>query len=281
MWLDEFFSWRLMTMPISEMIERSGESETTHPPLSYLLLRAWAVLFGDSEFALRSLAGICGTWTILGVFLMVRTLTSPPWSGKTPCEAGSSSGAALLAAALVALSVLQIHASQQVRMYSIGTFFFVWGSWALLAALSSQERRGWYWGLYLILTVAFCYTHHLALFLVIAQGLFIGDFLLFRIGPGRARTIQMRFALLFAVILVATWMPWLPRLLNQSGIHGQNRNEAVQWQALAREIYIALVGTFESQLFSTISENWVAVVFVAGTLAGVACRAALAAGICF
>src|SRR4051812_35613993 len=65
LWFDEAFSWRLTRFSWLEMIDRAKQD--VHPPLYYILLKAWIAVFGDSVFAMRLLS-VCwfgaGLWFV-------------------------------------------------------------------------------------------------------------------------------------------------------------------------------------------------------------------------
>jgi predicted membrane-bound mannosyltransferase len=67
LWFDEAFCWRLIQFPFFEMIEPVGRDN--HPPLYFILLKAWATLFGDSAWTLRFLSVLFGLATIAGTYL--------------------------------------------------------------------------------------------------------------------------------------------------------------------------------------------------------------------
>src|SRR5262249_55989163 len=83
--------------------------------------------------------------------------------------------------ALVAVSVAQVHAARQVRMYSLGTALLAWDSWLLLGALRARPYGRTSWVLFGLLALMFCYTHALGLFVLAGQGLFASCYLPF--GP--------------------------------------------------------------------------------------------------
>ncbi len=85
----------------------TGLDRITHPPGSYLLLRAWMDLFGQSEAALRSLSAACSTAAVVATLWAVR-----PWAGAEP---------ALWAAGLMAVAGPQVHAAQDARPYALLT----------------------------------------------------------------------------------------------------------------------------------------------------------------
>src|SRR5580765_1785754 len=73
-WLDEGFSWQLSQFTFKEIIARTGEPHTVHPPAYFMLLRLWTGVWGQSAVAARSLAAVAGMFTILGVFFLAREL---------------------------------------------------------------------------------------------------------------------------------------------------------------------------------------------------------------
>jgi uncharacterized membrane protein len=68
-WFDEAWSWRMSRFPVAELIERTAAD--VHPPLYYLLLKAWTALFGDSPLAMRSMSALFGVLTILAAYDLV------------------------------------------------------------------------------------------------------------------------------------------------------------------------------------------------------------------
>ena len=119
------FSW-------SEMLEGVASTDEGHPPLYYLLLRSWVWFCGVSEIGLRSLSvffGMAALFFMAGVGYELPALSIDPRS-RTP--AASCWRTSFVTTLLVAFSLLQIHASRQARMYSLGAAFFAFGTWMLL-----------------------------------------------------------------------------------------------------------------------------------------------------
>ena len=102
-------------------------SLSTHPPVYFLALRSWRVLFGEGEAAARSLSVLCSLLALLALVAAVRA-----WHGTE---------AALWAAALMAFSAAQIRYAQEARSYAL---LLALGM-ASLAALAAIERKGASW----------------------------------------------------------------------------------------------------------------------------------------
>ena len=98
--------------PLAELIERTAAD--VHPPLYYLLLKAWTLVFGDSPAAMRSLSALFSVLTILAVYQTVRQANPQATVYARP----RLTGAALFIAALVAFSVFQIRYGWEARMYA-------------------------------------------------------------------------------------------------------------------------------------------------------------------
>src|SRR3990167_970423 len=93
LWFDEAFSWRLIQFPLPEMLTRAAAD--VHPPLYYLLLKAWAFVFASSLLSLRSFSVVFAAASIATAYLFTSYATR-------------SRGTGLLAACLLALSGFQI-----------------------------------------------------------------------------------------------------------------------------------------------------------------------------
>ena len=94
-----------------------------HPPLFFVLLRAWQAVFGTSDAALRLLPATVGCASLVGLHVVARRLL-PPWP-------------AIAATALFAVAPFQVWYAQELRMYALlelGTVL------ALLGAVADGRR---------------------------------------------------------------------------------------------------------------------------------------------
>jgi mannosyltransferase len=196
-WFDEAFSWRLIQFPLGEMIQRVAADN--HPPLYFILLKAWAAVFGESAWVLRGLSVLLGGATIVGLYLFV-------------IEAfDRNRGLALFTAVLVALGVFQIRWAWEVRMYTLGTALAAFSSWAMFRMLHRPTLgRAAAYGL---LALAFVYTHYYALFTMLAQAIFCLGWVV-RAEPLVRRALLLCGFVATAVVIVG-FAPWLPALLRQ------------------------------------------------------------------
>lgn len=100
-----------------------------HPPLYYLLLRNWTLLFGTSDAAARSLGALIGALAVLPVYGIGNLL------GKRRL--------AVLAALLVALNPFLVWYSQEVRMFMPATTWILVGLYGVigLSAAGQVQQR--------------------------------------------------------------------------------------------------------------------------------------------
>jgi hypothetical protein len=315
LWLDESLSWRLSTFPVPELIARTGSKGTVHPPCYFVVLRGWSWLIGDSEVSLRSLAALCGVATIAAMYWTIRAggrldndcddvvpFASPEhlrYRGAPTVIARNEFGA-LLAAALVALNAQHIHASKQVRMYSMAALLLLLGTYMLFVALAARHHRWLPWAAFATVALAACYTHYFAAVSVGAQMLFAVGYLVVRFArtsvaisplapdPATANEIrpnaigsatsvvadgqnalraQLRCAAVVAIVLIVCYLPWLSSVARHSTTFRTTFPNATTAQTVFINIYEAVLGTPADVTSASTTE---------GVIAGVALLAVLA-----
>ncbi|MEX0650013.1 MAG: glycosyltransferase family 39 protein [Candidatus Andersenbacteria bacterium] len=208
LWFDEAFSWRLIQFPTSEMIAR--DAADVHPPLYYLLLKGWGLVFGTSLLALRSFSVLLSLMAILMGYIF----TASAWRSRA---------VGLIAAALMAVAGWQIQYAWEARMYTLGIFLSLLTSWLLLHLVrTSQERRPISWllaALYTISAAAFAYTHYFAFFTLAAHALFVAVVLIQRTRWRLGEMLQSHLlwvAASAAILTVVLYIPWIPVFLAQN-----------------------------------------------------------------
>ncbi|HEX8682577.1 MAG TPA: glycosyltransferase family 39 protein, partial [Ardenticatenaceae bacterium] len=127
-WGDEIISATAVREPVLSIIQYTA-SDWGPPPVSYLLLRGWGQLVGESEFALRSLSVFFGVLSLPLLYQAGRYLLH--------CSVG------LLASFVLALSTLHIAYSQELRPYSLLLFWVVVVALAFLRALRRGKYQLW------------------------------------------------------------------------------------------------------------------------------------------
>ena len=127
LWLDEATSVIVARdMSFGQILTQFSPGDF-HPPLYYLLLKAWVDMFGSSEVAVRSLSILAGVATVFVVYFIGKNVANRK--------------VGLLGAALLATSGLHIYYSQEVRMYSLAAFFIALSVY-FFARISKKARLG-------------------------------------------------------------------------------------------------------------------------------------------
>ncbi len=216
LWYDETVSAFLAARAPAALIAHTARD--IHPPFYYLLLHFWTRLVGDSEFALAFASVIWGMLLIVLTYQIARRLIDTPTG--------------LLAAALVAISPYNIWYSQEVRMYTMGSFLGLltldglirlWGdpraSLSWLTGQGAQGRQGAAtpWLIWVLAAVAGLYTLYYFAFLLVAENAFaIGYWWWRRRQEGRVvdRLLWRWLGVQVATILL--YLPWLPVAYRQA-----------------------------------------------------------------
>lgn len=140
---------RVIPGSFTEMLGQVRDSES-NPPLYYVLAWGWAKVFGTGEVGLRSLTALFGAATVPVAFMIGREL--------------AGARAALVAAALVAVSPMLIWYSQEARSYALLVFF---GALALLFFVRAlRTGNGRDLGLWALASALALSSHYFAIFAV-------------------------------------------------------------------------------------------------------------------
>jgi len=212
---DEGFTAWASSLSPADIVRVFAQSDAT-PPLHYLLEHYWVGLFGNSEYALRSLSALLGTLSLpVFYFLAKRAL--------------KDSMAVALAMWLFAFSIMQVWYSQMARFYALLSFLALVSLYALVLFL---ERRSvaLFAGIVLFVAASL-YAHNMMFFYLLALNV------TWLIYPSERTWLQRVRELLLADVLVAVlYLPWVPSLLNQVvRVH--------RWFSLPRPTVSALLGT--------------------------------------
>jgi mannosyltransferase len=189
LWYDEGNSARIAERSLALII--AGAAGDIHPPLYYLLLKAWRAIFGESEAALRSLSACCGVLSVLFTWLSGRTV--------------ANERVGLMAAALVAIAPFAVYYGQEARMYALLALCAAASTWALTGLLrNSRWQRA---AIYALATAAGLWTQYAYPFVMLAQGIWT----VLMLFAGRARARQVLSAYVPAnIAAIASFMPWVP-----------------------------------------------------------------------
>jgi mannosyltransferase len=155
-WMDEALTAYEAQLPFGAMINTVVHVETT-PPLYFVLIWAWAHVFGTGEAALRSVSMLAGVALVPLAYSSARELINPR--------------AGVIAAALVTFNPFLIWYSQEARAYMLlaalsGASFL----WFVRARGKPSRRNMAWWALWSSLALA---THFFAGFLVAPEAVWL------------------------------------------------------------------------------------------------------------
>jgi mannosyltransferase len=156
-WLDEALSIEIVKGNVPSILDGSVNSDV-HPPLYFLVLDLWVLVFGDSEAGVRALSACLGVISVFLMYRVGRELYRPR--------------VGLVAAALLAISVYAIQYSQEARPYSL-LLLLTLSSYLLFIRMLNVGRPRWtHAALYALVNILLCYTHVFGLLVIGTQALY-------------------------------------------------------------------------------------------------------------
>ncbi len=204
LWNDEGNTLRLIQRALPELL--SAASRDIHPPLYYLLLKAWSALTGESEFALRAFSALSGILSVACAYALGAALFAR--------------GVGTLTAFLCALNTFSLYYSQEARMYA---FLALMAALSMLCLVKWLESRRGLWLLALALcNAAGLYTHYAYPLNLAAQGAL---FLLWIAAKREWRALGLYLSA--NALTVALFLPQLPTALKQLSGWSQASREAL------------------------------------------------------
>lgn len=193
-WYDEAVSASQARLGFFDMLVATGRDN--YPPLHNIVLHPIVHLFGDGALALRLPSVLFGAALLLVAADLGRLLF------------GARAG--LVTAALIAASPLHVYYAQDARMYTLFAFLAALSMWSLVrwAAVPSRARAT----VYVIATVLCLYAHFYAVFIVLAQNVWV-------VVLWRRRTIEKLSP--WAILQVITglaFLPWAVIMVHRTGV---------------------------------------------------------------
>jgi hypothetical protein len=195
MWLDEALTFDIARLPVDQIpgaLKRDGA-----PPLYYVMLHYWILVFGSSDMAVRALAGVLSCATLPFVWIAGRRI-----GGRT---------VAVGALILVATSPFAVQYATENRMYSLVTLLTAAGLVALQRALA-RPAAGNLVGVAVTVSLLL-YSQYWAVYLIGVTALWLAWQA--RRGP-ETRRRGARFSFLALAVGCVTFIPWLPTFVFQS-----------------------------------------------------------------
>ena len=188
LWFDEAFSVRIAQLGLSDIVSLAAKD--VHPPLYYLLLHFWTTLFGQTENAVRMLSVVFSILTVFFIYRIALTLFDLR--------------IAICTALLTALSPLQVFYAQEARMYAQLACLSTISVYLFLRWLKDGNRLSAV--LYVISTATLLYTHLYAVFIVLAQLVYL--VILFLLARDIFRNVWRSY-LTMGFITALLFSPWM------------------------------------------------------------------------
>jgi mannosyltransferase len=209
LWLDEALTVDRARLPISQIADSVKHDGA--PPLYYYLLHFWMRLFGQSNFATRSLSGVIGVIT-----LPVAWLAGNRFGGRV---------VAWTTVVLLASAPFAVYYSTEARMYGLVILLTGCGFLALHRALAEPAPGNLI--ATAVVTAALLYTQYWALYLVGVVGLWllVSAWWSRHREPAAAAWKRSGSALLAVAAGCVLFTPWLPIFIFQS------RHTGTPWAA--------------------------------------------------
>lgn len=191
LWYDECYSAAMIRHSFIDICRiTSGDS---HPPLYYILLKAFSMVFGNSVISLR-------LFSVLGALLLVSL-------GAGPIRRAADNFTALIFMFITIITPAIFSYAQEARMYT-WTAFFVCGSAVYgYLAVNGSKKPDWVW--FGVLSIGAAYTHYYGLVAVGAVCFLVFIFILIK-----HREKMLPF-ILTVICMVCAYLPWTFLLYSQ------------------------------------------------------------------
>ncbi len=220
LWLDEALSVNIAQLPLGDIT--GALRHDGHPPLYYVLLHLWISVFGDSDIAVRALAGVASIVAMVLAFVAGRRI------------GGRRLG--WLSLGVFALTPFLIRYGTEARMYSLVTVLVLAGYLVVDDIVRRDRAQWWRVGLLAVVVAAGLWTHYWVMWPTAALGIVL--VWTWRRDPRpavRSGAVRTLLGLIAGVVL---FVPWVPTLLFQSAHTG------TPWAGPVRPVaYLALTFT--------------------------------------
>jgi mannosyltransferase len=189
-WYDEAVTAQLTESSVAD-IYLGRTKDNGNPPLFWLCAKQWSDVFGRSEAGFRSFSVVCGVLAVLLLALLGRQLLGP--------QVG------LLAAALLAVSPLQVELSNEARTYALLQFLAVANTWFFVRWV--HHRRVNDLIVYGITTALGWYSHYYAPALQLSQAMALAT-------QPACRKLWLPW-IQTMIVAFLVWCAWLPNFVHQ------------------------------------------------------------------
>lgn len=191
-WLDEGATLRAARVNGATLLSFLSELDAVHG-LYYMAIHAWIEVFGESEFAVRSVSALAAGLAAAGIVVL--------------CAQFQRRSIGIVAALIFALLPRTVQMSAEGRSYALSTACVVWGVVALVRA--ARTGGWWAWTLYVFTVVLGTYVFLYSVLIVAVHAVYV-----------LCRHRQLRALRAFAIsagIIVALVSPLVQLAYGQKG----------------------------------------------------------------
>jgi uncharacterized membrane protein len=193
-WLDEVLTFQIIhENSLFDIIRKLYSGADTNLPFYFVILKAFAYLFGESDFALKSFSLLCTTVSFLFIYFIVRQFISERYKVFP------------LFLFLLVVPITSTYLFVEVRTYAF--WFMLETIFLYLYLRYNNKRRNVFLLLLFVLSLALIYTHYFSFYFLAVFGI------VELVRPKK----DIRF-LLMLILSFVSFIPWLPALIRQMNI---------------------------------------------------------------
>lgn len=193
-WYDELITHYTISLSYSEILSYLGDY-SVHPPLYYLLLKTWSLIWGNDFAVLRVFSTIMG---VLSIAYLMRS-TSKLFDRVTSYFVGI----------IISVSAFHIYYSQEMRSYSLFFLMIVFSFSQFVYFLRNPGNRKAQL-LYLLSIIMLGYTHIYGLIIILTQFLHACF-----ISYSHRSNLPIKRLVFLQILFVIAFLPWIPMFLEQ------------------------------------------------------------------
>ena len=222
LWYDESYSAAIVNHSFWEIITISGAD--SHPPLYFLMLRLFSMIFGHSVLALRA-------FSLLGVVCLAAL-------GMGPVRRALGTRYALIFTFLTFVLPISYSMAHETRMYTWSAFFVT--AAMLFGYLAIRDNQKKDWALLGVFSLCAMYTHYYSLLAVMMLGALLLLMMLIE-------KKKLKPFLITAGALVVGYIPWIFNLLSQANrVSGSYWIPKVEWYVINNTLIYPFSNKFSS-----------------------------------
>lgn len=171
-------------------------AEANQPPLYFWALKAWAHIFGRTDFDMRFMSVFFGAIAIMFIYMWVKY----KYGAK----------AAILSSLLLSISPLMIRFGREMQPYMMALMFVSAATYFLQLAIDNEQKR--WWIIYAIVVALGLWTSYFTVFAWLAHIVYLA--LIYK------KKIFRKEVIWTAIIACLLFVPWLPKLFGQLSARG-------------------------------------------------------------